>query len=322
MNELDIINIINNTLSNNSLIGDDTAFLDDLGITITQDSLVEDVHFRTSTISPYHLGEKAVAVNLSDIAASGAIAKYLMISISLPNNIQEDFIKELYRGVDSLCKKFNLTVAGGDITGAEKISINICAIGINNGIIPSKRSNAKQGDIIFTTGVHGSSFAGFLALENNINIPQKLINAHISPIPLLDTGRKIVLSSNTTCLMDSSDGLGDALFKISSSSNLSAYVDMSLIPFDKEMKEFAEKINQNYKNWILFGAEDYQLVGTTSKENFNNLLQQGINLTQIGYMTEKKEYNVYIKDNNTYFKLNEDDIKKRCFNHFEERNDK
>ena len=319
MNELDIINIINNTLSNNSLIGDDTAFLDDLGITITQDSLVEDVHFRTTTISPYHLGKKSVAVNLSDIAASGATAKYLMISLSLSQNTQESFVKEFYKGIDSMCKEFNLSVAGGDITGSDKIAISICAIGINNGITPAKRSNAKQGDIIFTTGVHGSSFAGFLALENNIQVPQKLIDTHISPVPLLDIGRKIVSSSNKTCLIDSSDGLGDAIFKISSSSNLSAYVDMSLIPFDKEMKEFAEKINQNYKNWILFGAEDYQLVGTTNKKNFNNLLKQGLNLTQIGYMTENKGYNVYIKDNNTYFTLDEDDIKKRCFNHFEEK---
>ena len=319
MNELDIINIIKNTLSNNSLIGDDTACLEDLGITITQDSLIEDVHFRTSTISPYQLGKKSIAVNLSDIASSGARAKYLMISLSLPQNTQESFVKEFYQGVDSMCKEFNLSVAGGDITGSDKISISICAIGINNGITQAKRSNAKQGDIIFTTGVHGSSFAGFLALENKISVPQKLINAHLSPIPLLETGRKIVSTVKNACLMDSSDGLGDALFKISSSSNLTAHVDMSLVPFDEEMKEFAQKLNQNYKNWILFGAEDYQLVGTADKKSFENLQKQGLHLYQIGYMTEKKEHYVCIKDNNTFLTLDEEDIKHRCFNHFEER---
>ena len=319
MNELDIINIIKNTLSNNSLIGDDTAYLEDLGITITQDSLIEDVHFRTSTISPYQLGKKSIAVNLSDIASSGARAKYLMISLSLPQNTQESFVKEFYQGVDSMCKEFNLSVAGGDITGSDKISISICAIGINNGITQAKRSNAKQGDIIFTTGVHGSSFAGFLALENKISVPQKLINAHLSPIPLLETGRKIVSTVKNACLMDSSDGLGDALFKISSSSNLTAHVDMSLVPFDEEMKEFAQKLNQNYKNWILFGAEDYQLVGTADKKSFENLQKQGLHLYQIGYMTEKKEHYVCIKDNNTFLTLDEEDIKNRCFNHFEER---
>lgn len=319
MNELDIINIIKNTLSNNSLIGDDTAYLEDLGITITQDSLIEDVHFRTSTISPYQLGKKSIAVNLSDIASSGARAKYLMISLSLPQNTQESFVKEFYQGVDSMCKEFNLSVAGGDITGSDKISISICAIGINNGITQAKRSNAKQGDIIFTTGVHGSSFAGFLALENKISVPQKLINAHLSPVPLLETGRKIVSNIKNACLMDSSDGLGDALFKISSSSNLTAHVDMSLVPFDEEMKEFAQKLNQNYKNWILFGAEDYQLVGTADEKSFKNLQKQGLHLYQIGYMTEKKEHYVCIKDNNSFLTLDEEDIKYRCFNHFEER---
>lgn len=319
MNELDIINIIKNTLSNNSLIGDDTACLNDLGITVTQDSLIEDIHFRTSTISPFHLGKKSIAVNLSDIASSGARAKYLMISLSLPQNTQESFVKEFYQGVDSMCKEFNLSVAGGDITGSDKISISICAIGINNGITPAKRSNAKQGDIIFTTGVHGSSFAGFLALENKISVPQKLINAHISPVPLLETGRKIVSNIKNACLMDSSDGLGDALFKISSSSNLTANVDMSLVPFDEEMKKFAQTLNQNYKNWILFGAEDYQLVGTADEKSFENLQKQGLHLSQIGYMTEKKEHYVCIKDNNTFLTLDEEDIKNRCFNHFEER---
>ncbi len=319
MNELDIINIIKNTLSNNSLIGDDTACLNDLGITVTQDSLIEDIHFRTSTISPFHLGKKSVAVNLSDIAASGAQAKYLMISLSLPQNIQENFVKEFYQGVDSMCQEFNLSVAGGDITGSDKISISICAIGINNGITPAKRSNAKQGDIIFTTGVHGSSFAGFLALENKISVTQKLINAHISPVPLLETGRTIVSNIKNACLMDSSDGLGDALFKISSSSNLTANVDMSLVPFDEEMKKFAQTLNQNYKNWILFGAEDYQLVGTADEKSFENLQKQGLHLSQIGYMTEKKEHYVCIKDNNTFLTLDEEDIKNRCFNHFEER---
>ena len=95
MKEKDFINIIKNTL-NSKYIGDDCANLTDLGIVVTQDSLVEDVHFSLKYFTPYQLGFKSVIVNVSDVVASGAEPKYLTISLSLPNNIEEKFVEEFH----------------------------------------------------------------------------------------------------------------------------------------------------------------------------------------------------------------------------------
>ena len=102
MKEKEFISIIKNLLCSN-YIGDDCAFLEDLGIVVTQDSLVEDVHFLRSKITPFQLGYKSVMVNISDVAASGAEPKYLTISLSLPANIDKGFIEDFYLGCKKAC---------------------------------------------------------------------------------------------------------------------------------------------------------------------------------------------------------------------------
>ena len=97
MNELRFLEIINKTLDSSSFLGDDCAYLDDFDIFVTQDTLVEDVHFSLYTISPYLLGRKAVSVNLSDLAAALSIPKFILVSLSLPKNTKDSFVSELYR---------------------------------------------------------------------------------------------------------------------------------------------------------------------------------------------------------------------------------
>ena len=113
MQENKLIEIIKNTL-NSKYINDDCAYLEDLGIVVTQDSLVEDVHFSLNYTNAFQLGYKSVAVNLSDVYASGAKAKYLTCSLSLPNYIDENFIKEFYEGAKSVNP--DVEIVGGDVT--------------------------------------------------------------------------------------------------------------------------------------------------------------------------------------------------------------
>lgn len=140
MNEKELIKIIKSTL-NSKYIGDDCAYLEDLGIVITQDSLVEDVHFKMDFITPYQLGYKSVMVNISDVCASGAKPKYLTISLSLPNFVDENFVKEFYEGAKNASD--NVQIVGGDITGSDKIYISVTAIGSTRGRKISSRKNAK-----------------------------------------------------------------------------------------------------------------------------------------------------------------------------------
>lgn len=309
-------------------IGDDTAYIPEKGLILTQDTLIEDVHFRQSTISPYNLGIKSVAVNLSDIAASGGVAKFLLISISIPEKTDESFIKEFYHGVNYICQEYNVLVVGGDLTKSDKIAITVTAIGYDEGLCPARRSFALPDDVVIVTGAFGSSRAGLWILEekykNNLSfdIPKRLqdkfVKAHINPIPKLNIGRKILETSNKdTAMMDTSDGLADALYKISLQSNISMQIDYNLIPTDNDLVFIANLANKDTFNWVLYGGEDYELIATVSKECFKTLIDNNIPVTQIGRVVKangKPSVIVKYKDKDVLIDANS--FEAEMFNHF------
>lgn len=295
MKELEFIEIIKNNLSKKSHIGDDCAYLDDLGIVITQDSLVEDIHFSRNFSTPYELGYKAIVVNLSDIFASGAIPKYVTIALSLPKNIDEEFIKEFYKACEDLSKEFDFEVIGGDLTGSDKIFISICVIGLTKGRKISSRSHAKVGDYVVTTGTHGSSAAGLFLLgkqetgngEQNFN----LVKAHLMPDVSGKFSNEIAIKIDRDyAMMDTSDGLADALFKIAQASNVLISVDFDKIPYDKDIEKIANGANGtnfDFKDWVFYGGEDYRLVACIDKENLKKLDKD--TYTIIGQVKQKAE---------------------------------
>lgn len=309
MQENKLIEIIKNTL-NSKYINDDCAYLEDLGIVVTQDSLVEDVHFSLNYTNAFQLGYKSVAVNLSDIYASGAKAKYLTCSLSLPNYIDENFIKEFYEGAKSVNP--DVEIVGGDVTGGNKLFISICAIGDARNRKISSRSNAKEGYKIITNGVHGSSGAGFELLQKGLNSPQILIDAHLMPKVDDVLSKEIALNiKDDYAMMDSSDGLMDALYKISKLSNLTAEVDFNAIPIDEEIKDF-----DDYKSKVFFGAEDYKLIACVPEE-FLKTLDKNL-YTEIGTMTKKQD-DVFVKVNfdEGVKTFTEKDIDEKTFKHFD-----
>lgn len=309
MQENKLIEIIKSTL-NSKYINDDCAYLEDLGIVVTQDSLVEDVHFSLNYTNAFQLGYKSVAVNLSDVYASGAKAKYLTCSLSLPSYIDENFIREFYEGAKSVNP--DVEIVGGDVTGGNKLFISICAIGDARNRKISFRSNAKEGYKIITNGVHGSSGAGFELLQKGLKSPQILIDAHLMPKVDDVLSKEIALNiKEDYAMMDSSDGLMDALYKISKLSNLTAEVDFNAIPIDEEIKDF-----EDYKNKIFFGAEDYKLIACVPEE-FLKTLDKNL-YTEIGTMTKKPD-DVFVKVNfNEGVKtFTEKDIDEKTFKHFD-----
>ena len=272
MKELDFLKVIKKELSDNSYIGDDCAYLEDLGIFVTQDSLVEDVHFSLKTTSPYLLGRKSVAVNLSDIAASLSEPKYIFISLSLPAYIDELFVKEFYKGANEICNEYGVIIAGGDITGSNKVFISVVAIGKKSSKYISSRAYAKTGDKIIITGNSGSSSCGLFCLQNNICENRKMINAHLNPKPRIDFSKNLSKNiHNNIAAMDTSDGLIDALFKISESSKCKIEIDAEKIPVDKELIEIASDNNKNYLDWVFWGGEDYELIACIPEESLDKL---------------------------------------------------
>lgn len=283
MKEQDFINIIKKQIGT-EYIGDDCAFLKDLGIVVTQDSLVENVHFKLNWCTPFQLGYKAVTVNISDVLASGAEPKYVTIALSLPSKTEKNFVEEFYKGAKSALR--GAKIIGGDITGADKVYISIAAIGTTNGRKISSRRNAHVGDVVITKGEFGKSSLGLKELMTG-GSDSELIRAHLEPQLEENFANEIATQIDSEyAMMDTSDGLADALFQIATSSNVS--IDA----------KFIEGI---------FGAEDYKLVATVPREFLKKLTEYEI----IGKVVEKHDYILKIGDKKYY---NYDEL--GLYNHF------
>lgn len=302
MKEKEFITIIKNTL-NSPYIGDDCAYLKDLGIVVTQDSLVEDIHFSTKFISAFDLGFKAVMVNVSDVVASGAEPKYLTVSLSLPSNVKEDFVEEFYNGCKKACGN-DVQIVGGDITGSEKIYISISAIGKTLGRNISSRKNAKIGQKVIVSGIHGSSSAGLKLLLEGKNSPEKFIKPHINPVAQVEFGKNISTTvKEPYAMMDTSDGLMDGLSTIANESGVLLDIDFDKIPYDKDIEQF-----ENWQDLVLFGGEDYQILATVP-QNF----QGGF---EIGVVKEGLGVNLKLRDKITHY--SKQDVEEKVFNHFKD----
>ena len=323
MKEKDLISSIKNIL-NSSYIGDDCAYLKDLGIVVTQDSLVEDIHFSLETITPRQLGYKSVMVNASDIAASGGECKYLTVSLSLPKNVDDNFVSEFYNGAKEACGD-GIQIVGGDITGSDKVYISVCAIGKTEGRNISSRSNAKEGYKVVVAGIHGSSAAGlklllpspeFLNSQSSLTNStlshrmdvvgegkEVFIKAHLEPKAQVEFGASVgKIVKEDYAMMDTSDGLMDALSTIANQSGVLLEIDFDKIPYDKEIEKF-----ENWQNLILFGGEDYGIVAVVPQK-------YDIGGVEIGHVKSGLGVDLVFKDfTKHYSKL---DVEAKLFNHF------
>ena len=301
MKEKEFINIIKSVL-NSSYIGDDCAYLKKSGIVITQDNLVENIHFRRDFMTPYQLGWKSAMVNISDICASGAKPSCLTVGLSLPADIDEDFVREFYKGLKDASD--GVEIVGGDITGADKIFISVAAIGSAEGRMISSRKNAKAGQKIIISGLHGSSAAGLRLLMKGEKEPQKFISAHLMPGAQTEFSEKIALNiKEDYAMMDTSDGLMDAISQIADASGVNIEIDFSKIPFDEDLKMF-----EDYEDLILSGGEDYGLVASVSEEFAHDF-------TVIGEVKEGSGVTL-IGDNNVRKHFSKSDVEEKIFKHF------
>ena len=304
MKEEVFIESIKNIIGN-KYIGDDCAYLKDLGLIVSQDNLVEDVHFSLDYMSPYQLGYKSAMVNLSDIAASGGVCKYMTVGLSLPKNISVEFVEQFYNGLTDALDE--VEVIGGDITGSDKIVVSVTAIGVDKNRKISSRAHTNAGQVIVTSGFHGSSAGGLELLKEGKTEPKELILAHIEPKAQTGFAQRIAENiKEDYAMMDSSDGLADALYKIAVSSGKTLTVDFSKVLVSESLKEI---FPTSYEDMVLFGGEDYQIVATVPNE-----LAEKYNLHIIGKVVEKENAPVRILN----YKSSEKSIMNlnSCYNHF------
>lgn len=275
MKEHDFIKIIKE-LTKSPYLGDDCAYLKELGIVITQDNFIENVHFKREWATPFQIGYKATVVNISDILASGAEPAYISIGLSLPN-VDNTFIKELYKGIIAGANGAKIT--GGDITGSDIIAISITAIGKTNGRNISSRANAKPGYIVIANGEFGKSSKGFLELQKGIKNSENIL-AHLEP--KLNPEFSNLISTTVIekyAMMDTSDGLADALFQIAKASNVKIVTDNIEGIYDAEDYNLVAAIPETYidsfKNYYIgkvLESNDYYLeIGDKKYKEYDEL---------------------------------------------------
>ncbi len=271
-------------------IGDDAAaWQSDNRIQLaTTDTLVQDVHFDLGTISWEELGWKALAVNLSDIAAMGGIPKYALLSLALSGELEVEDISKFIDSMMHLAGEFGVAIVGGNVAAAPNVVITVTIIGCSKGKAMLKRSTASYGEQIAVTGYLGSSAAGLEMLKGKtISDPEVsnfLRRAHFKPMPKVKEGQ-ILIEQGVKTAIDISDGLVADLAHICESSKVNAKINIKQVPIHPAViANFP-----NYQELALCGGEDYELLFTADKATIARA-KQALNcpVTVIGAITKEK----------------------------------
>ena len=247
-------------------IGDDAAAWESCnGIQLaTTDTLVQGIHFDLAIINWEELGWKALAVNLSDVAAMGGIPNYALLSLALPTQLKVKDVSQFVNSLTHMAAQFGVTIVGGNVTSAPNTVITMTIIGCSKGKTMLKRSTASSGDQIAVTGYVGASAAGLKMLKGNtISNPEVrdvLRQAHLRPMPRVEEGQ-ILLEQGVRTAIDISDGLIADLDHICESSRVSAKINIEQVPIHPIVAaHFPDS-----QELALSGGEDYELIFTADK---------------------------------------------------------
>lgn len=284
--------------------GDDAAVYsvpDGFDQVISTDTMVEGIHFLKSTMTPFDVGYRICSVNFSDMAAMGAVPIGFVLSIALPDNLSIDWLENCYDGIREVCKKYSVNILGGDVTGSKQgLVITGTVVGIVKKNRYITRSGAKVGDIVFVTGTIGDSAAGLACLFNKCD-NEYLIKKHRRPEPKVEIGQYFS-ENNINSLNDISDGLSRELNEIAIASNVVIQIDADKIPISNESKLVGMKLNKNPLIWAFNGGEDYELVGSASKEVWEKIKSKK-GISKIGFVKSEGEGFVEVLYNGSIKKL-------------------
>ncbi len=251
-------------------IGDDAAAWRSEASTqlATIDSFIQDIHFSLGATSWEDLGWKAMAVNLSDIAAMGGIPRYALVSLALPGHTEVEDVTTLYKGMIELAQRFEVAIVGGDTSSAPLVAINITILGSTKGQDKHilTRSAAKSGDKVAVTGELGAAAAGVRMFNRKLQFSPEATacfkKAFLRPYPRIAEGQLLVEQGGGTAI-DISDGLIQDLNHICKASQVGAQIEIDRVPTQPEVKaNFGDRALE----LALSGGEDYELLFTGSTE--------------------------------------------------------
>lgn len=253
-------------------IGDDAALvpgaMHGLGTLAAVDLLVEGVHFRRDTTPGFDLGWKALAVNLSDVAAMGGRPTAALVGLALPGELDVGYLEAFYEGLATLARTHGVWLAGGDTTGSPgPVMISLTILGTPGPRVLT-RGGAQAGDVVFQTGTPGRSAAGLACLERpdaaatlDQATREAAIAAHRRPSPQLAAGAALAGLPHRLVLLDDSDGLARSARLLAEAGEVDVWLEAEALAPDPVTAEVARAMDADPRAWALHGGEDYHLVG-------------------------------------------------------------
>ena len=250
--------------------GDDSAVISapDGRFTVTTDTLIEGHDFKLDWSTGYDLGWKAVASNLADVAAMGAVPTALVVALSVPGTTPVSWLEHFADGLKAACLALapGCGVVGGDLAASEQVMISVAAHGSLEGREPVLRSGAQVGDIVTVAGTLGRAAAGLALLESGnrdaISAYDDLVNIQRRPNPPIQAG-VAAANAGATAMLDLSDGLARDAARIAKASSVTIQIDpMHLQGFEAVLEESARAIEANPSDWVIGGGEDHSLLAT------------------------------------------------------------
>ena len=293
------IKLISNILSKGKVavgIGDDCAAFE-FGknyLLVTTDMISEKTHI-PKIMSPWQIGWFIVAINLSDIAAKGGKPIGLVLSLGMPKNTSESFLKDLMRGADKCATKYNTAIVGGDTKESDEITLCGTVFGLVKKDEFMGRRGVKPGDIIAVTGTLGKAAAGYYAIKYNIN-NRGMLKGFLEPNPRVKEGMVLAKTKIVTSSMDISDGLSSSLYQLQDLNKVGFEIEKERIPLSPMLLKLKRKKGFDvYYNAMHFGG-DYELLVTMPPNRFKEAQKTiGNNLTMIGKVIKDKK--IVIKSN-------------------------
>lgn len=294
-------------------IGDDAAVFRSsyADMVVAVDTFVEGVHFTKQTLSPFQIGYRLLAANLSDIAAMGAEPLFYLVSIVIPSSVSDVVIKAIFSGMNHLAAEYDMDLIGGDTVTGNELTLSITVLGSCPRGKVRLRSSARPGDVVFVTGTLGDARAGLELLlksnheVNNHALRNELIKKHQQPTPRIEFAQAL-RALKRVALNDISDGVANELHEIAESSDVAIEITDGKVPISDGLRLFPQDEQRKYK---YFGGEDFELVGTVRTADFPFVQSVGktlgLKVTEIGTVSynEGRKGRVYIEGEGDFHRL-------------------
>ncbi len=301
--------------------GDDCAVLGEgpRRTLITTQALVEGVDFDMMYTPLKHLGYKAVAIAISNIAAMNGTPRQVLVSLAVSNRYSVEALDELYAGIHLCCDRYDVALVGGDTSSTRAgMVITVTAVGEVDEDKIAYRRGAKHNDLICVSGDLGSAYAGLLVLERekvtyqaNPNFQPDLdgfdyvLERFLKPEPRMDIVKALAERGVVpTSMTDVSEGLADSLLHLSKASGCGCEVYEERIPIDYQCSRVCSEMSKNMLpvSCALNGGRDYELLFTVAQGDYERIKEmEGIHI--IGYVTEEGMLSVMVTPQNTTIEL-------------------